>query len=473
MAHAHHFLSRLDRVSTEHVELALSLYNDVPLLRYVLDVARIGDGVARVALALAHGEAPPYLVVTRGGHFVTCLGEGMSPGAWPVVSFSRLEAVMAKVEGLRERLALADRLGGDGGRRTMLLKRVYEAGDSLSREEFTALAAWQPILRNHWLASFWEISGRLDVLLAAAYLGGDRNQNRADERLHKLWKMVWSLAHLGALLAVEVRSHLDAIYDRCPSTFEDLGLRLTDMSISAFVMRGTHWAGKGGKHLLPAYKREYDRATSPTRVVTTTLGLMAIGLRHAKLRAEVRKTLATHPFGQEGASDRQFSTKHVRTLFEKLRVTLCDFVGALAPLIDGCFDEPESLSEQFLAAGRIWLTNLAPPKAARVAELAPESVQALLCRSLWGLYSGDSSLLLSFASLPWLARAQSEEFYAPAELLEEFPMPWSPKLAANMLTAMRTASGRHRPFVKSAEPGRNDPCECGSGKKYKKCCAMA
>jgi len=25
-------------------------------------------------------------------------------------------------------------------------------------------------------------------------------------------------------------------------------------------------------------------------------------------------------------------------------------------------------------------------------------------------------------------------------------------------------------FIKDVEPGRNDPCPCGSGKKYKKCC---
>jgi uncharacterized protein YecA (UPF0149 family) len=25
-------------------------------------------------------------------------------------------------------------------------------------------------------------------------------------------------------------------------------------------------------------------------------------------------------------------------------------------------------------------------------------------------------------------------------------------------------------IVKEKEPGRNDPCTCGSGKKYKKCC---
>ena len=29
---------------------------------------------------------------------------------------------------------------------------------------------------------------------------------------------------------------------------------------------------------------------------------------------------------------------------------------------------------------------------------------------------------------------------------------------------------KRQPIVKEAEPGRNDPCPCGSGKKYKKCC---
>jgi predicted aspartyl protease len=28
----------------------------------------------------------------------------------------------------------------------------------------------------------------------------------------------------------------------------------------------------------------------------------------------------------------------------------------------------------------------------------------------------------------------------------------------------------HTPTVKEKEPGRNDPCPCGSGKKYKQCC---
>ena len=29
---------------------------------------------------------------------------------------------------------------------------------------------------------------------------------------------------------------------------------------------------------------------------------------------------------------------------------------------------------------------------------------------------------------------------------------------------------QQKPYVKVPTPGRNDPCSCGSGKKYKKCC---
>jgi SEC-C motif-containing protein len=31
----------------------------------------------------------------------------------------------------------------------------------------------------------------------------------------------------------------------------------------------------------------------------------------------------------------------------------------------------------------------------------------------------------------------------------------------------------HDPIVRGPKPGRNDPCPCGSGKKYKKCCGKA
>ena len=36
--------------------------------------------------------------------------------------------------------------------------------------------------------------------------------------------------------------------------------------------------------------------------------------------------------------------------------------------------------------------------------------------------------------------------------------------------AQRAEAPRRAPVVKNSKVGRNDPCPCGSGKKYKKCC---
>lgn len=42
----------------------------------------------------------------------------------------------------------------------------------------------------------------------------------------------------------------------------------------------------------------------------------------------------------------------------------------------------------------------------------------------------------------------------------------------NMHEMWRTLGPRIETVVKTATPGRNDPCSCGSGKKFKKCCAI-
>ncbi len=41
---------------------------------------------------------------------------------------------------------------------------------------------------------------------------------------------------------------------------------------------------------------------------------------------------------------------------------------------------------------------------------------------------------------------------------------------ANQKKIREQEYGTIKPIVKGKEPGRNDPCPCGSGKKYKKCC---
>ena len=47
---------------------------------------------------------------------------------------------------------------------------------------------------------------------------------------------------------------------------------------------------------------------------------------------------------------------------------------------------------------------------------------------------------------------------------------WEPILTPERRKEITHEFRTSRMFVKTAEPGRNDPCPCGSGKKYKKCC---
>jgi uncharacterized protein len=46
-------------------------------------------------------------------------------------------------------------------------------------------------------------------------------------------------------------------------------------------------------------------------------------------------------------------------------------------------------------------------------------------------------------------------------------------LILRKLARIREAAGRPAPLARRAKIGRNDPCHCGSGKKYKRCCAHA
>ena len=47
---------------------------------------------------------------------------------------------------------------------------------------------------------------------------------------------------------------------------------------------------------------------------------------------------------------------------------------------------------------------------------------------------------------------------------------WEPILSKEKRAEILKSYKRSKTVVKEKEPGRNDPCPCGSGKKYKKCC---
>lgn len=128
-------------------------------------------------------------------------------------------------------------------------------------------------------------------------------------------------------------------------------------------------------------------------------------------------------------------------------------------------DAPLSQWARGFAGGHDWLENVWD-------EYAPEELDEEL---------GADLLVLSFFASRQLAEAYRKEIKSQGKPLEE--------LAGEMLKALPDAMrscariGRSlyeavlsEPQVETREPvrrekvGRNDPCPCGSGKKYKKCC---
>ena len=61
---------------------------------------------------------------------------------------------------------------------------------------------------------------------------------------------------------------------------------------------------------------------------------------------------------------------------------------------------------------------------------------------------------------------------AEADYLYTLPQ-WEIILDAETREAIINSYKRSKTVVKTKEPGRNDPCPCGSGKKYKKCCGAS
>ncbi|MBK5246972.1 MAG: SEC-C domain-containing protein [Peptostreptococcaceae bacterium] len=58
---------------------------------------------------------------------------------------------------------------------------------------------------------------------------------------------------------------------------------------------------------------------------------------------------------------------------------------------------------------------------------------------------------------------------AEADYLFSLPQ-WETILSEETRESIITSYKRSKTVVKEKAPGRNDPCPCGSGKKYKKCC---
>jgi uncharacterized protein YecA (UPF0149 family) len=69
------------------------------------------------------------------------------------------------------------------------------------------------------------------------------------------------------------------------------------------------------------------------------------------------------------------------------------------------------------------------------------------------------------------ARATPEELYLPRCCVELLDRKWTPQHSMLLLDGVLELA--RQPVPRPIGPTRNGPCPCGSGKKYKRCCAVA
>ena len=95
----------------------------------------------------------------------------------------------------------------------------------------------------------------------------------------------------------------------------------------------------------------------------------------------------------------------------------------------------------------------------------------LVGKAGFGQYSPESRNHIRFIQ-EGCATLENQE--SEVELTKRVAMIWQAMFAINQIEKKarqaRIREGRFQPRILKPEVGRNDPCPCGSGKKFKHCC---
>jgi hypothetical protein len=447
MVHAEHFLQRLERTSGHETELALDLYYDSRLVQAILTRARLPEQAARVAISLDHAEDGPFVIVTREGEFVTCLGRGMSPGEHPIITRRELDRFAHRHRDLKERMTLAKELSkkrsGLGG----LFDRIFAAGESLCREEMIALSAFKHLYIGQLLECFSEITRQLMDEIPA-HMTPRALREIPGELLDAAWRALWAQAHI-ALLFADGAGKLRASQIAETADMSEFSPVLTHLGFMPIAVRAAWMVGRMGRALLPDYKQSFDLAIEPWEVIDRAQGLTAIGLRDSKCYGEVKKVL---------------ERRTARTHLASARGFLQAFEGRAA------LDERAKTIGAARAMRLTACQSATAPVRYRRTEDVPDSVAFVVASLQPGDYLRDPrSLELLVALQPWVSRAKLEDLYLPKAIIGSVARPCPRELVARMLKGIWIIENSAR--AKSAKlAGRNDPCPCASGRKYKRCC---
>lgn len=466
MGHAIHFLQRIERLSPVQADLALTLYREPELVAHVLGRVRLADGTERVALALEDAPGGPHVIVTRDGRFVTCLAAGMIVTDCPVVSRAQIDHASDKIEAMRATLAA----GQNEARR--LCRRLLQRGSGFSREDFSAMAALMPILGKELFAMALDICEYLRRFHDRYHRHRYRKITPAvRDDLQQHWASSWALGHLTALCG-ERADDVQALLPNGEQLFlTSVPLMLVGVALShttPLVLRGVWSMARIGRALLGEMRERLDTSRMVGESLMSGMTLTAIGMRHRRAQGEVSKALARYRRSLETAETPGPAHEAGRELMLLLEQQLADPA------------QQERLRQDHRAMGaRAFVRYTAQlPEGTPLRYTQPEDVpEDLALPALMHLHNeltaDGRSMVLGLVMLPWLATAPAPALYLPAQILDQGKSLFDPEDLAKRLEKYHYARAGGPAVRAPSRPGRNEPCSCGSGKKYKRCCGDA
>jgi hypothetical protein len=455
VGHDSHFLSRLDRVTPEQCELALGLYRDEEVVKKLLDHAKLPEGVERVAISMDHPREGPFIIVARNGHFVTCLGRGMHVSQHPIVTRGELDKIATKVHTLRDQLKLAREVVPTEGELAKLMKRIGKAGHAMPQEDFEGLAVWAPMMWPKYLNGFLSVyeeveKQKIDLLVNEGY-------KEPDEGLENYWKAVFGMGHLALLATLgdpDAWKDIAAFLIKAKTTFTR---PLIDQRLMSFAMKALWIAGHIGEPLIESYEQALFAGEGKAQGYDAVLGLAGIAAVHEDLRPRITKIF------DEGKK----RWAEAENLDIRLRSELMVAAEQLYVMTELSAETIKFGNKMVFDAGsklgkdsefRFESADLVPPNIA-LAAIANTTVD-------WW----DSVMpMFPLTLLPFASVLDAQDLYLPRGLASKVAIEWSREHTIELLARPGKGVARREPVRAPSRPGRNDPCSCGSGKKYKKC----
>jgi hypothetical protein len=460
--HSIHFLERLSRASGEASDLALEIYHEPKILRFALERIRIPEGRDRVAVSLDPEDRGPFLVATSEGAFVTCLGRDMTSADLHVVPHGQLMAHRRDWLENQKRLRLREEIREADRRFDHFLGEIIERGNQISREEFVAASALQIALKNDY--AYYHIEFQNTALkLLHLLMRSKALRKEKDGRLRSFWEMHWSLGNLALLATMDGARDFNEDYIKALSQSLLNMFRWGDSSI---CMRALWGLARMGKAALPHCRERLKTATVEMDGIGAALGIAAIGMRHKKLEAEALRILKS-----PGAPESRVG--NAAAYYEVVGAKVLDFVRDMIA-------SPEKLDAAYLMEAK-WVAFQISKQVAAGTQYdfaSEESIPEDLARSVMAAGEFDvrlekNSVFHLAAPACWLAKCEAHDLYPPGTWVDLLRGRWTRDQTFTLVEQARSYWGKAEPIVAEKRPGRNDPCPCGSGKKYKKCCLGA